>query len=179
MSPSRRDVLVRRLRDEREADECARLMASSEPWLTLQRSYEAALGLMRDATREVYVADAAGQVVAFVVLTLQGPFSGYVQSLYVRPEHRGLGLGTALMDFAERRIFEESPNVFVCASSFNPSAQRLYRRLDYEVIGELRDFIVPGHSEILLWKSKGPLVVYRRANCGDERGSQWGTRTTP
>ena len=34
----------------------------------------------------------------------------------------------------------------------------LYERLGYEVIGELRDYIVRGHSEWLLRKSIAPLA---------------------
>ena len=57
------------------------------------------------------------------------------------------------------RTLEQSytPNVFICASSFNPAAQRLYERLGYTVVGELTDYIARGHSEILLRKTTGPL----------------------
>jgi len=65
------------------------------------------------------------------------------------------------MAFAEERIFHETPNVFLNAASFNPEAQRLYERLGYEVVGELRDCIVPGHSEILMRKSTGPLAEFK------------------
>jgi ribosomal protein S18 acetylase RimI-like enzyme len=52
--------------------------------------------------------------------------------------------------------------MFICVSSFNPRAQRFYRRLGYEVIGELKDYIVDGHSEILLRKSIGSLTAFRK-----------------
>ena len=32
------------------------------------------------------------------------------------------------MAWAEARILRESPNVFICVSSFNPDARRLYER---------------------------------------------------
>jgi ribosomal protein S18 acetylase RimI-like enzyme len=62
--------------------------------------------------------------------------------------------------FAEERILEESPNVFMCVSSFNHDARRLYERLGYLVVGELTNYIVEGHSEILLRKSRGPLTTF-------------------
>jgi ribosomal protein S18 acetylase RimI-like enzyme len=62
-----------------------------------------------------------------------------------------------MLSFAEERILATVPNVFLCVSSFNEGAKRLYRRLGYEVIGELRDYVVEGHSEILLRKTTGPL----------------------
>jgi RimJ/RimL family protein N-acetyltransferase len=36
-------------------------------------------------------------------------------------------------------------------------ARRLYERLGYELIGELRDDLVRGSSELLLRKTIGPL----------------------
>ena len=66
------------------------------------------------------------------------------------------------MAFAEKRIFSETPNVFVCVSSFNKGAQRFYERLGYEVIGELRDYIISGHSEILLRKTIAPLTDFKK-----------------
>jgi hypothetical protein len=76
---------------------------------------------------------------------------------------RGRGLGTALIAFAERRILREVPNVFLCVSSFNTRARTLYLRLGYEVVGELRDYIVRGHSEWLLRKSVAPLAEFTPA----------------
>ena len=151
---------IERLRDDEEARICARLMADSEPWLTLGRSYDVSLGLVTDPTREVFVARTEGRVVGFVILVVSGAFVGYVQSIAVDPECRGKGIGTKILAFAEERILRVSPNVFVCVSSFNPDALRLYRRLGYEVVGELPDYIVRGHSEILMRKTTGPLAEF-------------------
>jgi len=64
------------------------------------------------------------------------------------------------VEWAEARIFRDSPNVFMCVSSFNANAFRLYQRLGYEVVGELRDYLVRGHSEILLRKTRGPWTEF-------------------
>ena len=77
------------------------------------------------------------------------------------PEWRNRGIGTNLIRFAEKRILREAPNVFICVSSFNKGAERLYRRLGYEVVGELRDYVVAGHSETLLRKTIAPLSGFR------------------
>lgn len=66
------------------------------------------------------------------------------------------------MAFAEKRIFSETPNAFICVSSFNSSAQKLYERLGYEVIGELKDYIISGYSEILLRKTIAPLTEFKK-----------------
>jgi ribosomal-protein-alanine N-acetyltransferase len=153
---------IRRLRPPAEAEICARIMASSEPWITLKRDVDASLRIINDPLREVYLAVRGGKIVGFIVLLLQGAFVGYIQSICVAPEWRNRGVGRRLMAYAEGRIFNETPNVFVCVSSFNPGALRLYQRLGYEVVGELKDYFVLGHSEILLRKTKGPLTEFKK-----------------
>lgn len=135
---------------------CAEMMADSEPWLTLGRDYDASVATLSVPSKEVYLALVDEEVAAFVLLNMQGAFVGYIQTVCVAPEWRGKGIGSQLMNFVEKRIFSETPNVFICVSSFNPDAQRLYQRLGYEVIGELRDYIIAGHSEILLRKTIAP-----------------------
>ena len=143
-----------------EARACARIMAASEPWRTFGRGFDASMAILTDATREVYVAvaDERSATVGFLVLNMRGAFVGYIQTVAVREDWRGRGLGTALIGFAESRIFREAPNVFMCVSSFNHRAKALYQRLGDEVIGELHDYIVKGHSEWLLRKTIGPLM---------------------
>jgi ribosomal-protein-alanine N-acetyltransferase len=140
-----------------EARICAHLMATSEPWVTLGRSFDASIRIVTDPTREVYVARRGDDIVGFIILCMTGAFVGYIQTVCVHPDCRGQGLGSRLVEFAEQRILRESPNVFMCVSSFNHDARRLYERLGYQVIGELTDYIVRGHSEILLRKTRGPL----------------------
>lgn len=149
--------VIRPLAGHGEAEACARMMAGSEPWITLGRSYEASLALLESPDREVYVAVADDVVAGFIVVVLQGAFVGYIQTICVAAERRGGGIGTQLVRFAEERIFRESPNVFLCVSSFNPGARRLYERLGYALVGELTDYIVRGHSELLFRKTIGPL----------------------
>jgi [ribosomal protein S18]-alanine N-acetyltransferase len=143
-----------------EAESCARLMTNSEPWLTLGRTYEASLRIIQDPTREIYVARDGAGLAGFLILCMTGALVGYIQTVLVHPERRGQGIGSRLLEFAEERILRQTPNVFMCVSSFNHSARRLYERLGYQVIGELSDYIVNGHSEILLRKTVGPLTRF-------------------
>jgi ribosomal-protein-alanine N-acetyltransferase len=161
-----RGVEIRELQDDGQAQECARLMASSEPWITLRRTYHGSLKMIKDPSREVYVALQGEKVVGFIILVMAGIFRGYIQTVGVMPGWRDRGIGTQLIEFAEDRIFREAPNVFLCVSSFNERAQVLYRRLGYHVVGQIEDFIVPGHSEILLRKTIAPLTEFtpRRQN---------------
>lgn len=156
------DVEIRRLRGTDEAQTCARLMADSEPWVTLRRTYDDSLKILSDPSREIYVAVRDAATVGFIILNMQGAFVGYIQTVCVAPEWRGESIGSILLKFAEQRILSETPNVFMCVSSFNREAQRLYERLGYEIVGELRDYIVAGHSEILLRKTVAPLTEFKR-----------------
>ncbi len=152
---------IRKIMGAEEAEVCARMMAASEPWITLRRDYEILLRIVANPAREVYVAVGDGkEITGFIMLNMHGGFIGYIQSICIAPGWRNMGIGSQLMAFAEKRIFKETPNVFICVSSFNPNARRLYERLGYEVVGELKEYIVPGHSEILLRKTIAPLAEF-------------------
>jgi [ribosomal protein S18]-alanine N-acetyltransferase len=156
------DITIRLLQGREEIRACARMMAASEPWITLQRDCDDSLRNLSSPEKEIHVALEGEEVVGFVVLNLHGGFVGYMQSICVAPEWRSRGIGRRLIAFAEERVFRDYPNMFICVSSFNPGAQRFYRNLGYEVIGELKNFIVEGHSEILLRKSVAPLTTFRQ-----------------
>ena len=155
-------VTIRRLRDAHEVDQCARMMAGSEPWRTLRRDYAASRQTIGDPVKEAYLADFAGTIVGFVVINMTGAFVGYIQSICVAAAWRGRGVGAALLGHVEDRILREVPNVFICVSSFNPRVQGLYERRGYAVVGELPDFIVAGHAEMLLRKTIAPLAEFQR-----------------
>ena len=145
---------------QKEAEVCARVMCNSEPWITLRRQYEHALHGITNPTREVLVALVEDVLSGFIIVNMAGPFQGYIQVLCVFPECRHRGVGNALIRFAEQRIFRETPNVFLCVSSFNTTAQRFYEQLGYKRIGEIEDYVVEGHSEFLMRKTLGPLADY-------------------
>ena len=45
----------------------------------------------------------------------------------------------ALIRWAENRIFRDSPNAFICVSSFNAGARRLYEELGFTDASDLKD----------------------------------------
>jgi ribosomal protein S18 acetylase RimI-like enzyme len=156
------DVEIRPIAGPAEVEACARMMAASEPWITLQRGYAASLRNLSSPEKEIHVAARGAEILGFIVLNLHGGFVGYIQSICVAPQWRGRAVGRALVAFAEERVFKEFPNMFICVSSFNHDAQRFYRNLGYEVVGELKDYVVDGHSEILLRKTIGSLTEFRK-----------------
>lgn len=150
-------MIIEPLRNDDDARACAAMMCTTDPWLLLGRGFDECLRVVTDSTCETYVAHEDGAVRGFIILSMRGAFVGYIRSICVAADARGSGLGSQLVAFAEQRIFRETPNVFLCVSSFNPRARALYERLGYEVAGELKDYIVRGASEILMRKTIGPL----------------------
>ena len=154
------EVFITRLEHAAQAETCARMMANSEPWITLRRDFDASLATLTHPSKEVYLAAVSGEIAGFVILHMQGAFVGYIQSICVAEGWRNQAIGSQLMAFAESRIFRDVPNVFICVSSFNDAARRFYENRGYEVVGELRNYIVAGHAEILLRKTIGPLAEF-------------------
>src|SRR6266481_7573561 len=154
-------ISIRRMRGKREAEICARALETSEPWITLRRRYKHSIKPLMDPSREVYVATQGKEIVGFVLLDVRGPFRGYIHLLCVMPEWRNDGIGALLVKQVEQRVFREHPNVFLCVSSFNRAAQRFYKRMGFKRVGTIPDYIVKGHSEHLMRKSRGPINGYR------------------
>ena len=152
------EISIQRLHSSEAVTKCAEMMAHTDPWLRLGRDYETCHRAIADPTRDVFVAIVANDIAGFVIVNMTGAFVGYIQTVCVAERLRGQGIGASLIRFAEGYIFERTPNVFMCVSSFNPNALRLYQRLGYHVIGELKDYLIPGASEILLRKTIGPLI---------------------
>jgi ribosomal-protein-alanine N-acetyltransferase len=131
---------------------CARLMASTDPWITLRRDLEACrTELVRPGT-ELFVARDEDRPAGFILVAPYGlAASPYIASVAVAEDARGHGVGSQLLRFAEEH-FAGRGHIFLLVSSFNRGAQQLYRRHGYELIGELKDYVVPGHSELILHK---------------------------
>ena len=140
---------------EPEREWCARLMASTDPWVTLGRKFEDCLARCRRPEHAVLVARRAGHACAFLLLHPTGVAgSPYIACIATAPDARGVGIGSALLTHAEQYL-PEARHIFLCVSSFNTRARQLYERRGYTAVGELKDYVIPGASEILMHK---PLV---------------------
>lgn len=137
-------------RQEREWS--ARLMAASEPWITLRRGLGVLLAAALDPEYVVLVARRGGTPCGFIRIHPRGVAgSPYVASVAVTEAERGRGAGTALLDATEAR-YPEARYVFLCVSSFNTRARALYEKHGYRLVGELPDYVVDGFSELLMGK---------------------------
>ncbi len=173
--PRAAPVVVRRLRAG-DVDDCARIVAGDPLWerygVTLRSARQAIGRELRAGRRpgaasreaaELAVAHHGGRLVGFIWFHLRGTFhhSGYVRWIAVAPEAQGRGVGRRLMRYAEQRIFEAGPNVFLMVSDFNEQAQRFYEALGYKVVGKVPDYIVPGIGERVYRKTRGPIAARR------------------
>jgi len=159
-------LTIRPIAGAAEIEACAQLLSKSEPWITLRMDYAWTLRVMSNASRERYVATDGDRLAGLLILSLTGALAGYLQTICVAPDYRDRGVGAEIMRFAEDRIFREHANVFLFVSSFNPAAMRFYERLGYSRVGEVPNYIVDGHSEILMRKTKGPTVGYVPSTSG-------------
>jgi [ribosomal protein S18]-alanine N-acetyltransferase len=131
---------------------CARLMAATEPWITLHRNLEGCRAALTRPGTDLFIAWAEDHPAGFVLVASYGlAGSPYIASIAVAEEARGKGIGSQLLSFAEKH-FAGRGHLFLLVSSFNQGAQQLYRRRGYEFVGELHDYVVPGHSELILHK---------------------------
>ncbi|HKF04428.1 MAG TPA: GNAT family N-acetyltransferase [Candidatus Sulfotelmatobacter sp.] len=135
---------------------CAGLMVASEPWITLQRDLDGCRQVLNRPGTELFIArDQNSRPLGFILLAPYGlAGSPYIASIGVSPDARGQRIGAQLMQFTEQHFHDRS-HLFLLVSSFNSRAQRFYLRHGYECIGELKDYIVAGHSELIFHKRLG------------------------
>ncbi|WP_043420139.1 GNAT family N-acetyltransferase [Arthrobacter globiformis] len=143
---------VRRI--TREAYLRAGHFAADHPYMSVLEDVE-----HRAEHAEVWVAEAAGKVVAAVTVTFAGqPYSEIAQDgelefrmLAVDPAHQGGGVGRA----AVRQIVEHARQlngieaISITSATFMERAHKLYRSLGFRRAPE-RDWYVSGEN-ILLW----------------------------
>ena len=140
---------------------CAMMMAQSDPWITLGMNYEMCLKAFAGPSKEIYLIVLNEEIAGFVILQTGGTFKVYIQTLCISEAYRGKGLGKKLLQFCEERVLKISPNIFICVSSFNKGAIKLYEEFGFKLVGELNDFVKEGFTELLLRKTFGPIVGYQ------------------
>lgn len=154
---------IRLTKNENELDACAQLMSESEPFNTLQLTFEKCKSAVRGDYKDVFLAVEDNVFVGFVVLSYYGVLRGYIQTICIKPDYRNRGIGSKLLKFSEDKLRKEFANIFICVSSFNPKAQALYERLGFEKIGELKDHFIKGKDEYILRKQICSLNEFKPA----------------
>jgi ribosomal protein S18 acetylase RimI-like enzyme len=139
--------------NEAERNMAAHLLANSEPWITLRITADQCLKNCHNPDFQVYIAYTGDKPSGIILIDPKGVAgSPYIKSVAVYPEFRGKRIGASLLSFAEELFRGRSKYIFLCVSSFNRRAQKFYDRNGYKVVGELKDYIIDGASEILIHK---------------------------
>ncbi len=151
-------MVIRSIKNE-DVIPLARLMAHTPLWQRYNVTEESAAqrlqnGLDQGAT--ILVAEIDQMPLGFVWYVTSGAFnrSGYIMLIGVEQSTRSTGVGRALMREAETIMFEKVNDVFLLVSDFNAGAQKFYRRLGYEQVGTIRDYVSEGIDELIFRKKK-------------------------
>ena len=130
---------------------CGKIVAASEPWKTLREGISFGT-FNRSGQAFVYLIDKV--VAGFVVFTPEPVFArgGYLRAIAVSPRLTGQGIGSELLDFAERMTARKAPNLYLCVSSFNKAGQAFYRKSGYKKVGKLDGLIRKNAAEYIYWK---------------------------
>jgi len=132
----------------------ASLMTTTDPWITFRRDLDACRATLTRPGAELFVArgQTDGQRLGFILLAPYGfAASPYIACFAIAAEARSQGVGSQLMKFAEH-LYRDRGHLFLLVSSFNQRAQQFYRREGYNFIAELKDYIIPGYSELIFHK---------------------------
>lgn len=136
-----------------ELNWAATLLSATDPWLTLGIKPEKILESCKNPEHRVYIAHFQDNACGVIIIHPNGlAGSPYIKSIAVEKDFRSSGVGAALIQFAENQFRSTSRYIFLCVSSFNSRARAFYEKLGYTVIGEFKDYIIDGASEILMSK---------------------------
>jgi [ribosomal protein S18]-alanine N-acetyltransferase len=136
-----------------DGDWAARLMAASDPWITLGRGLEHCLAACQRPECVLFVARAGGERCGFALVNPRGiSGSPYLAAIAVASGWRSRGAGAALLAKCERHAALSSRHFFLCVSSFNTRAQAFYARHGYRQVGQFDDYVIDGASELLMYK---------------------------
>lgn len=143
---------------ESEVLPIARLLISSEPWLTLNSSVE---GIKRYLLRSDpalwrFAVYAGIDLAGVVCLRYPWLFGPYLELIALGLPYRRGGIGRDIIGWMEKEAAPVSSNIWTSVSSFNGPARTFYLNLGFEEIAPLRNLIREGLSEILLRKTLTP-----------------------
>ena len=82
--------------------------------------------------------DERGRVVFKAEIGALSPATAQVQGVWVRPELRGQGIGTAGMAAVMRHALRQAPTVSLYVNDYNVAGMAMYGRLGFSQVGTLR-----------------------------------------
>jgi predicted GNAT family acetyltransferase len=101
------------------------------------RSYRNRLAELISAGRAFARFDERGRVMFKAEIGTLSPATAQVQGVWVRPELRGRGIGTAAMATVLRLALRRAPTVSLYVNDYNEAGRALYARLGFRQVGTL------------------------------------------
>ena len=144
------DVAAQGVRDDLTIDEDPRPEDVASLNDQLYRFNAAVTGVDDGRWLAIFLRDSAGRIEAGLHGWTWG-HTGFVQTLWVREDLRGQGLGSRLLAAAEREAGRRGCTE-VQLDTHDYQAPDFYRRLGYEVVGELPGW--PGPSTRLFFRKR-------------------------
>lgn len=105
--------------------------------------------------QEVYIAkDENRNTVGFMRIDDVGMFSKFpfLRLIAVKHEYRCNGFGTEMLGLYEAKFRNKSDRVFLCVSSLNDKAKKLYTSLGYNEVGKIDGLYKKGKTEYIMMK---------------------------
>jgi ribosomal protein S18 acetylase RimI-like enzyme len=134
-------------------------------------SREVAEPILKEAAKNknLFVAkDKAGEVLGFYNIEMNGTFNvfAYIHLIAVRKDLRGSGIGTKLLQDAEKRIIQDQgypffKKVFLLLGKKNRKAKGFYEKNGYIRVGTIPSLFSPGVDEYLMMKDLGQAKTRR------------------
>lgn len=95
---------------------------------------------------EIYLAETDGKPVGFLALV---PAENQLDQIFVAPEKKGMGIGSALLNFA-RQILPE--RIVLWTAAGNGRAQRFYERAGFVLMDTRYDLAHRRENCLYVWK---------------------------
>jgi predicted GNAT family acetyltransferase len=109
--------------------------------MTSAADYRRRIAALADARRAFAIFDERGDVLFKADLGAVSPHTCQVQGVWVRPDLRGAGLGTAALAVVLREGLALAPTVSLYVNDFNLPARRMYARLGLRQVAILQTIL--------------------------------------
>ena len=113
--------------------------------------------LTQPATRYYIVAEADGLVAGYAGLSAIPGDQGDVQTIAVRADHQGRGIGTAMLgDLLAAAAARRCREVYLEVRADNDRARLLYRRTGFTEVGMRRGYYQPSGADAIVMRLRLP-----------------------
>ncbi len=116
--------------------------------------------LSQPATRHYIVAEADGVVAGYAGLSAVPGHQGDVQTIAVRADHQGRGIGTAMLnDLIATAAARNCREIFLEVRADNDRARLLYLRTGFTEVGVRRGYYQPSGADAIVMRLRLPAGV--------------------